>query len=266
MAQFDLRKSVNDNASTYFEKSKKLKNKLEGINTTLEKYQKELKKVKKQEEENLQIFEKEQNLKHRKKEWFEKFRWSITSSGKVCIGGRDSSSNESIIKKYVEKNDLIFHTDMAGSPFFILKLNEDDKIEEKDIFDVSSLTAIYSKAWKKGLSESDVFYVNKEQVTKEARAGESLASGSFVIKGKTNYTKHEMRLAIAVEENGRVNYGSVQAISNRFEKYAIIIQGDDKASDIAKKLKRFFKNGLLDEFVKAVPSGGSKIKEVVGNA
>lgn len=263
MATFDLRKSVNDNASVYFEKSKKLKNKIEGIERTVSKYVKEKEKLELKEKESAEKTEEVHKLKHRKKEWFEKFRWFHTSKGNLCIGGRDASSNESIIKKYVEKDDLIFHTDMAGSPFFVLKLSGKSTVSNDELEEVATATASYSKAWGKGLSESDVFYVKPEQVTKEANSGESLSTGSFVIRGETNYVRNKMQLAVGVEDNGRVNCGSVKSISSRFKEYAVLVQGDEKASDVAKKLKRFFKNGLLDDLVKIVPSGGAKLVEVV---
>lgn len=261
--KFDLRKSVNDNAADYFEKAKKLKGKIEGINLTISKYEEEKTKMIDKEAESEVLFEEHQKLKHRKKEWFEKFRWFYTSYGHLCIGGRDASSNEAIIKKYVEKEDFVFHTDMAGSPFFVLKLGQEDIVDVDELEEVATVTASYSRAWGKGLSESDVFYVRPEQVTKDANSGESLATGSFVIRGETKYVRNEMKLGVGVEKSGRIFCGSVRGVSKKFDEYLILVQGDDKASDVAKKMKRFFGNGLLDDFVKVVPAGGAKISEVV---
>jgi len=47
------------------------------------------------------------------KEWYEKFRWFISSDDFLILGGRDATSNEIVIKKHTEKNDLVFHR-----PFF----------------------------------------------------------------------------------------------------------------------------------------------------
>ena len=47
---------------------------------------------------------KEKKLERKKsREWFEKFHWFYTSEGFLCIGGRDSTSNEIIIKKHTDK-------------------------------------------------------------------------------------------------------------------------------------------------------------------
>ena len=70
---------------------------------------------KKQQEEQLKQKPK------RKKEWFEKFRWFFTSDNMLVIAGRDATTNEIVVKKHTDKHDLIFHTEMAGSPFGVFK-------------------------------------------------------------------------------------------------------------------------------------------------
>ena len=39
----------------------------------------------------------------------------------LAIGGRDAASNSAVVRKHLVKNDKIFHGDIFGSPFFILK-------------------------------------------------------------------------------------------------------------------------------------------------
>jgi predicted ribosome quality control (RQC) complex YloA/Tae2 family protein len=251
---FDLRKTVNDNASTYYEKSKKLKSKVDGVTETITRYEKELEKQKKIEHVEREKFE---TASLRKKAWYEKFRWFHTSKGTLCIGGKDSSSNEVIIKKHTDDEDIVFHTDMAGSPFFTVKATE---LSEEEIEEVASITACYSRAWKLGLSSTDVFYVKGEQVSKEANAGESLSKGSFMIRGKTTYARNTLILAIGVHEN-QVIVGSENTISKKCKKYGVIVQGDTKTSDIAKKLQKKL-GGDLDDFVRVLPSGGAKVKKI----
>lgn len=251
--KIDLRETVNSNAAKYFEKSKKLKGKVDGINETIVKYEKEKKDLLSKEEKFLEDSIKTQDMKQRKKEWFEKFHWFYTSKGHLCVGGRDASSNEVLIKKHTDKEDLVFHTDMAGSPFFVLKGGSKDKTELEE---VATVTACYSRAWKKGLSSTEVVYVNSNQVSKEAKSGEYLSKGSFMITGKTNSVNSKMELLIGVEENGRVIIGPT--VKNGF----MIIQGTEKTSDVAKRIKSKLGNGLLDDFVKVIPAGGCKIKNI----
>ena len=105
--KIDLRTSVNENASHYYEKAKKLKSKIDGITETITKYEKELVKVQKEEHQEQEKFKKDAI---RKKAWYEKFRWFYTCEGNLCIGGKDASSNENVIKKYTEDQEIVFHT------------------------------------------------------------------------------------------------------------------------------------------------------------
>ena len=112
----DIRKSIEENASVYFEKSKKDKKKIIGARKAVEMYKSKLGGLKQEK-----IKEKAVVKKKVKKDWYEKFRWFISSDDYLVIGGRDATTNEIVIKKYTEKNDLVFHTDMAGSPFVVIK-------------------------------------------------------------------------------------------------------------------------------------------------
>ena len=111
----DTTKSLEENAALYFEKSKKAKRKVEGIEKTIELTKKKM------------FFEEEKKQEQKKyveapqKKWYMKFRWFISSDGFLCIGGRDATTNEILVKKHTEKTDLVFHTDLAGSPFFVIK-------------------------------------------------------------------------------------------------------------------------------------------------
>ncbi len=119
--ELDLNKSVEENAGKYFEAAKKAKKKLEGAKKALQDTQEKLELLQKQESKFLEETAKKQERKEKKREWYEKFHWFISSEGFLCIGGKDATSNELVIKKHMEKNDVVLHTDMAGSPFFVIK-------------------------------------------------------------------------------------------------------------------------------------------------
>ncbi len=69
-------------------------------------------------------------LSRAKKEWYEKFRWFFTTGGKLAIGGRDAQSNTTLIRRHLQENDTIYHADLFGSPFFILKGGKEQTEEE----------------------------------------------------------------------------------------------------------------------------------------
>src|SRR3989338_1284868 len=114
----DTTKSLEENAALYFEKSKKAKRKVEGIEKTIELTKKKM------------FFEEEKKQEQKKyveapqKKWYMKFRWFISSDGFLCIGGRDATTNEILVKKHTEKTDLVFHTDLAGSLSLLFKQKE----------------------------------------------------------------------------------------------------------------------------------------------
>ena len=154
--EIDLAKSLEENAGTYFERAKKAKKKAAGTLKALEESRTKL--VQLQKNEHLFLEQEQQKLqkKERRKEWYEKFHWFISSEGFLCIGGKDSTTNEIIIKKHLEKDDMVFHTDMAGSPFFIVKNGQN--AGEITLQEAAQATAVYSKAWKLGHTVTDGFY------------------------------------------------------------------------------------------------------------
>ena len=90
---------------------------MEGAKKALTETKKKLELLLKQESKFLEETAVKQANRQKKREWYEKFHWFFSSEGFLCVGGKDATSNEVIIKKHLEKNDLVLHTDMAGSPF-----------------------------------------------------------------------------------------------------------------------------------------------------
>ena len=251
----DLTKTVEENAAQYFEEAKKIKRKIKGAEEALQHNIIKLKELETKKDKFEAEEQKKVVLTQRKKEWYEKFRWFMSSDGLLVIGGRDATSNEVVIKKHTEKNDLVFHTDMAGSPFFVIK-SENKKIPENTVKEVADATCTFSRAWKLGLQTSDVFYVFPEQVSKKTKAGEYMGKGAFMVYGKSNYIENKINLAIGITKDRAIMSGPVEAIRKNCEKFVVLKQGDEKASSIAKKINYKLGNNLdLDEIIRALPAG-----------
>ena len=255
----DLTKNIDENAAYYFERAKKVKKKIEGAEEALNASMKKLKEIELAKEKATLEKTKEAKLKERKKEWYEKFRWFVSSEGFLLIGGRDATSNEVVIKKHTESNDLVFHTDMAGSPFFVIK-SENKKIGEKTIEEAADATVTFSRAWKLGLQTTSVFYANPEQVSKKTKAGEYMGKGAFMIYGKTNYINNKLNLAIGMTRHGQVMSGPFDAVKTHCEKYVVLEQGDEKSSSIAKYIQRNI-GGMIDDIIRSLPSGEFGVKK-----
>lgn len=258
-------KSVEENAQAYFEKAKKARKKLVGAKEVVEKFKKKYAEEEIKSNQHLEDLETKkqvnQKKKNRKKEWYEKFRWFISSEGFLVVGGRDATTNEIVIKKNTDKEDIVCHTDMAGSPFFVIKKNSN---KEKEITEISIQEAIdatfaFSRAWKLGLLTSKTFYVKPEQVTKEANSGEFLPKGAFMIRGKTNYLTPRPRIAIGKYKD-TVMAGPFDVIQENCTNVKEITQGRSKPSDIAKKLKKELDSDN-DIIIAALPPGNSDVKK-----
>ena len=247
-------KSLGENASLYYDRSKKIRKKLEGAKAALVQSRKKLEELEKTKETELKAAEKKPKTET-KKEWYEKFRWFHSSEGFLCIGGRDATTNEIIIKKHTDKDDLVFHTEMAGSPFFVIK-TEGKQPGKATLEECAQATASYSRAWKLGVANTEVFYVNPEQVSKEAKAGEFIAKGAFMIRGKKIIMGSELKLAVGIKDS-RIIGGPVESIKSQTAEFVMITAGKEKSSDAAKKIKQKI-GGEMDDIIRFLPSGGVK--------
>jgi predicted ribosome quality control (RQC) complex YloA/Tae2 family protein len=248
----DGRKSLEDNAEICFEKAKRAKKKLQGAGEALKKSRIELEKVSAEE-----IAPQKKDALKKEKQWYEKFHWFKSSEGFLCVGGRDATTNEIVIKKHCSTDDVVFHTEMAGSPFFVVK-TEGKKPGEATLNETAIATASYSRAWKLGVSMADVFYVKPEQVSKTPKPGEYLAKGAFIINGHATQITVSLALAVGMTPEGMIMGGPLEAVKKNCEKYVKIALGNEKASDVAKKIKRAI-GGELDDVIRALPAGGVKV-------
>lgn len=216
------------------------------------------------------------------REWYERYRWFITTDGLLVIGGRDASSNSALIRKHLTEHDIVFHAEVHGSPFFIIKnaaafAATQESTINSSLNEVAQATISFSRAWKDGLSSADAYWVMAEQVKKGAPTGQFLPKGSFVIEGKRNYIKGvELRLAIGIMQlNNRETLlcGPEEAVKKRSIFYTVLLQGGVDPMNAAKKVKSEFvkiagentkiaesiKHVSLDEFVRALPTGQSRL-------
>jgi len=243
--EVDPKKTVQKNAEIYFEKAKKAKRKIEGL----------LKAMKELKEEKLVKVEKEKP-KERKKEWYDKFRWIKSSDGFLLVGGKDAKTNERLIRKHMKDSDSVFHTDITGSPFVLIKNPEKKEIPEQTIKEAAEFCGSYSKAWKIGIAAVDVYYVKPDQVKKEG----GLPTGSFMIYGKRNWIRRiSVRVAVGVKDN-EVIFGPEDTVKNKVKKYVVIVPDDLPAHEIAKKIQKILKSKIeLERITKIIPYGKGKV-------
>jgi len=253
--EFDMRKSVPENAKAYYEKSKKLKAKIPGLEKAIEETKRKLENLGQDEEEAPRLREKAE------RRWFEKFRWFMSSDGYLVIGGRDATTNEIIIKKHLEQNDLVFHADLQGAPFFIVKNEKGGEVPEPTRSQAASAAASYSKAWAAGAGSCDVYEVNPQQVSKSPPAGEYIPKGAFMVYGEKKWHKNvRLGVAVGVAEGGVIG-GPVEAVAAQTKNYVRVEVGDVKQGELAKKVRAELGDVGLDDVQRFIPPGGGVIKK-----
>ena len=256
-------------ASTLFNEAKKQSGAIDSIQAIKEKTEKKLEKFlsKTESEKDLIVVS-----EIRKKNWYERYRWFFTTDGILTIGGRDAASNSAVIRKHLVKNDKVFHGDIFGSPFFILK--EAENVPDASMNEVAHATVCFSRAWREGLYGVSAYWVNPEQVKKSAPSGEFLPKGSFTIEGQRNFIKSEtLRLAVGIipqDEDYVLTCGPPEPIKKNSICYAIIEPHGLEMVEAAKKIRIEFlkiyeditRKINIDEFVRALPAGKSQIIKI----
>jgi predicted ribosome quality control (RQC) complex YloA/Tae2 family protein len=216
------------------------------------------------------------------KEWYEKYRWFLSTDDVLAIGGRDSSSNSVLIRRHLTENDYVFHAEVNGSPFFILK-NANNKTSadlSQSIIETAQATVSFSRSWKDNLSSADAYWVYPTQVKKGAPTGQFLPKGAFIIEGKRNFVKNlEIKLAIGlsfIEDRPLFIVGPFSAILKRSIYLRNMMPSGFDVVKASKKIKSDFvdysiknefperlinhlKHLSIDEIVRILPVGQFKL-------
>jgi predicted ribosome quality control (RQC) complex YloA/Tae2 family protein len=251
---FDLRKSVPDNANSHYERAKKLRAKIPGLKRAMDESRRRMEGLEIQSQEA-----KQPQLKMKvERKWFEKFRWFESTQGYLVLGGRDATSNEILIKKHMESRDLVFHADIVGAPFFIVKNPSGTAVPDETKAQAAQAAASYSRAWGAGSTTQDVYEVDPEQVNKSAPAGEYLTKGAFMVYGQKRWHRNvEMKVALAASD-GVVYGGPIDSVTAKTKDYVLVAQGDTPQGALAKKVREKI-GGELDDIQRFLPPGPARI-------
>jgi len=253
-----LRKSVQENAANYYDRAKKAEKKVKGAEKAIEETLGRIEELKQRKE--IVVEDTGKPIKKRKKKaWYEKFRWFYTSENFLVIGGQDAVANEILIKKPTEPYDFVFHADIAGAPFMLIK-TQGKTPSQQSIQEAAQLAASHSRAWKAKFTALDVYWIHPKQVSKTPPSGEYLKKGAFVIRGKKNYVrKTPLRLSIGVDTKTTpvtVIGGPKDAVKSKTDNYVEIVPGDLPSRQLANKIKQVLKQKSpenLQEKVSQIP-------------
>jgi len=269
-----LRRSIQANAAEYYTRAKKAESKLKGVREAMKKTQERIEKLQRQRAERAEEVA-EVPTKRRERAWYEKFRWLHSSEGFLIIGGRDATTNELLIKKHMEPQDRVFHADLPGAPFVLVK-TEGKVPSEQTMGEAAQIAASYSRAWKEAFGAADVYWVSPTQVSKSPPSGQYLTKGAFIISGTKNYVRNvPLQVAVGIKgekENLRVIGGPPEAIASQTNLYVKITPGDQTSGKLAKEIRQILSKRApqnlqreilqipLEEIQSFIPLGKSSIK------
>ncbi|MBI1827891.1 MAG: NFACT family protein [Thaumarchaeota archaeon] len=209
----------------------------------------------------------------KKKEWYERYRWFFTSDGLLAIGGRDASSNSSVIRKHLEKDDKVFHAEIVGSPFFLLKNSSDNTVTS--VKETAHATVCFSRAWREGLYGLNAYWVTSDQIKTAAPSGQFIAKGSFIVEGTRSFVQvTTLQLSVGLYQKGdsySLMCGPSESIKKNCVYYVTIEPSGLEMVEAAKKIKIEFqkfkekeeivKAISIDDFIRVLPAGDSHIVE-----
>ncbi|WP_456467038.1 ribosome rescue protein RqcH [Methanopyrus sp.] len=264
-----LDEDVHSVASRLFDRAKELERKAERAREVLEEKERELERLLKEGPPEVRLEELTVRLtKRRKKAWYERFRWFISSDGFIVIGGSDAHTNELILRRYLEDHDILVHAHVHGAPHVVIK-TEGREVPERTLREAAVFAASYSRAWRWGLRAADVYWVPAEQVDKSAEA----PHGGAIIRGRRNWFRRvELEVAVGIQEvegGYRVMGGPVSAVKRHCLTYGVMVPGEEKKSAVAKRLFETFKEEVedlrryvtVDDIMRAMPPGKARLVE-----
>ena len=252
-----ISKSAQANGSMYFDKAKECERKAERTEQIIKEKPKKIsqKKVR------------AKKVRAKKVEWFEKYRWFITSEGDIALGGKDATTNEQVVKKYLKNNDRYAHADIHGAPSVVVKSSQGVPPSENAMKQASSFSLAYSKAWGARVASGHSFWVDNDKVSKTPNTGEFLAKGAFVIRGKRNWNRNlEVNLSIGIIEYDGIEKlmgGPVESFQNQSKKYLTFKPGFVDRKIVSRKLAKAFDEDL-SAVERLLPNGGFELIDSYG--
>lgn len=117
----DLSISASRNAQKIYEERKLLIEKESKTKKATREVLKKAKALAEKEIRNQKLRLGVKRLAQRKEQWFEKFYWFVSGGRYLVISARDAQQNESLIKKYAHKRDVVLHAQIQGCAFTVIK-------------------------------------------------------------------------------------------------------------------------------------------------
>lgn len=246
----DIKLTIPQNAQMFYDKAKKISGKRSGAERAILQTEKLIARKAEPEKER-------RGGKIRvKSRWYDRFRWFESSDGFLVVGGRDAGTNEDVVKKYMEKRDIFFHTEAPGSPAVVIK-TEGREVPRTTLEEAARFVVSNSGVWKSGRVDGDCYWVTPEQVSKTPESGEYVPRGSFIIRGKRNYMRATVGAAVGIRTEDGIRFlgGPPEAVRGRAQHVVEVEPGEFSQNDIARKIYKMLVDMVGDRaLVKSIAS------------
>jgi predicted ribosome quality control (RQC) complex YloA/Tae2 family protein len=264
--QLSLGEPVTRQISSLFDRVKGLEEARRNLVAEAEKLRSDAERIR-HEAERLEVPKAVSVRPSKPKQWYESYRWTFTTSGRLVVGGKDASSNVRLLKRHTEREDLVFHAEVRGSPVVLLKGGASD---ESDVIQAATFCAAYSRAWREGLGSVSVYYVRPEQISFTPPPGMYLEKGSFIVKPPKNYVAAELKIAIGVTAEGEAVCGHQDYVRTVSVACAVIRPGRRHARELVGELVREVERvtgskpdvRLVERLTSLVPYGVGELVEL----
>ncbi len=260
---FDLTRTVQENANDYYERSKKMREKLAGARVALAATQAKMAAMLAEGTRILESVEQERRrAKPTKRLWFETYRWFLSSDGNLVLAGRDASSNEKLVRKHLDDQDRYLHAEVSGAPSCVAKARE-GVVPERTLDEAAQFAVSMSRAWIAGVGAGEAYWVLPSQVSKTPNPGEFVTRGAFIVRGRRNALRKPLRAGVGeveVEGARKVMGGPPDAVKARAARFVVVEPGPDSKNALANRLAKAF-NVPVEEVQAVLPPGDVRVIE-----
>lgn len=184
---------------------------------------------------------------------YKRYRWFITKSGILVVGGKSAIQNDTLVKEVTAESEtrLMMHTVAPGSPFSIM-CAPIDKLSPQDIEEAAIFTGCFSRAWKTGQQRAHIHLFSSTQLHKSP----AMKQGTWGVKGAVQEQTVELKLTLT-KQRGKLRAVPLQSVAKQ---HLILRPGTIAKEDMLPKLELELNQSFnKEEILQALPTGGCKV-------
>ena len=186
---------------------------------------------------------------------YKKYRWFLTSTKKLVIGGKSAEQNDGLLKKLKQAKEdyIVMHTSSPGSPFTVI-LSPIKDVKSQDIEQTAIFTGCFSRDWRsqKKKSNIDIFKLSQLEKLK------SFPAGRWLVKDKIE--KKEVELKLVLTKQKSVLRAVPEGAAEKSQILLRLFPGKIDKSDLLPKFQVLLKQEFSqEELLSAIPAGGVSI-------